>query len=355
MSFPAYLLRRLLLMIPTFFGITIVCFGIFQIAPGGPVETYLAKVRFAGGGVDGGKGGGESSHGGASASSKAVTDEVVEELKKRYNFDKPIHIRYWLWLKDVARLEFGYSHTKGEPVLDVIASKLPVSVTFGVTSFLLTYLVCIPLGIFKAIRDGSRFDVGSSAGLFVAYSVPEFMLGILLIHFFAGGQFFEWFPIQGLTSLDAETWPWWQRFFDAAWHMILPLTCYMIGSFTMLTILMKNSIIEQIKQDYVRSALARGVSQKTAILKHALRNALLPLATGFGGILTLAFAGSIVIERIFNLDGIGRLSYEANLQRDYPILMASITITAILGLFGQLLSDLLLRVIDPRIDFSQKD
>lgn len=354
MTLSAYILRRLLLMIPTFFGITIVCFGIFQIAPGGPVETYLAKVRFAGGG-DSGKGSVHSSDSSGSSSNKSVTDEVIEELKKRYNFDKPIHIRYWLWLKDVARLEFGYSHTKGEPVLDVIASKLPVSVTFGVTSFLLTYLICIPLGIFKAVRDGSRFDVGSSAGLFVAYSIPEFMLGILLIHFFAGGQFVEWFPIQGLTSLDSESWPWWQRFFDAAWHMILPLTCYMIGGFTMMTMLMKNSIIEQIKQDYVRSALARGVSRRKAVLKHALRNALLPLATGFGSILTLAFAGSIIIERIFNLDGIGRLSYEATLQRDYPILMASITITSILGLLGQLVSDLLLRVIDPRIDFSARD
>lgn len=355
MTFPAYILRRLLLMIPTFFGITIVCFGIFQIAPGGPVETYLAKVRFSGAAGDSGKGSSQSSQGSSAASSKSVTDEVVAELKKRYNFDKPIHVRYWLWLKDVAQLEFGYSHTKGEPVLDVIASKLPVSVTFGVTSFLLTYLVCIPLGILKAIKDGSRFDAVSSTGLFVAYSIPEFMLGILLIHFFAGGQFVEWFPIQGLTSLDSESWPWWQRLLDAAWHMILPLTCYMIGGFTMMTMLMKNSIIEQIKQDYVRSALARGVTQRTAILKHALRNALLPLATGFGGILTLAFAGSIVIERIFNLDGIGRLSYEASLQRDYPILMASITITAILGLLGQLLSDLLLRVIDPRIDFSKRD
>ena len=308
MTFPAYILRRLLLMIPTFFGITIVCFGIFQIAPGGPVETYLAKVRFSGAAGDSGKGSSQRSQGSSAASSRSVTDEVVEELKKRYNFDKPIHVRYWLWLKDVAQLEFGYSHTKGEPVLDVIASKLPVSVTFGVTSFLLTYLVCIPLGILKAIKDGSRFDAVSSTGLFVAYSIPEFMLGILLIHFFAGGQFIEWFPIQGLTSLDSENWPWWQR-----------------------------------------------VTQRTAILKHALRNALLPLATGFGGILTLAFAGSIVIERIFNLDGIGRLSYEASLQRDYPILMASITITAILGLLGQLLSDLLLRVIDPRIDFSKRD
>lgn len=355
MSFPAYILRRLLLMIPTFLGITMVCFGVFQIAPGGPVETYLAKVRFSGaaGGGQGGKG--ESSSLSSSSSNKSVTDEVVEELKKRYNFDKPIHVRYWLWLKDVMRLEFGYSHTKGEPVIDVILSKLPVSLTFGITSFFLTYLICIPLGILKAVRDGSKFDVASSAGLFIAYSVPEFMLGILLIHFLAGGQFLEWFPLQGLTSLDAENWPWWQQFTDAAWHMVLPLTCYMIGGFTIMTMLMKNSIIEQIKQDYVRSALARGVTRKTAILKHALRNALLPLVTGFGAILTLAFSGSIVIERIFNLDGIGRLSLEASLQRDYPILMASITIGSILGLMGQLLSDVLLRVVDPRIDFSKKD
>jgi microcin C transport system permease protein len=355
MTFPAYILRRLLLMIPTLFGITLVCFGIFQIAPGGPVETYLAKVRFSGGAADGGRGSSQGASGTSSAASKSVTDEVVEELKKRYNFDKPIHIRYWLWLKDVSRLEFGYSHTKGEPVISVIASKLPVSVTFGVTSFILVYLICIPLGILKAMRDGSRFDVISGFVLFIAYSIMPAMLGILLIHFFAGGQFLEWFPIQGLTSMDSENWPFWRRAVDFVWHMILPLTCYMIGSFTSMTMLMKNSIIEQIKQDYVRSALARGVSRRTAILKHALRNALLPLATGFGAILTLAFAGSMIIERIFNLDGIGRLSYESTLQRDYPILMASITITSVLGLLGQLLSDVLLRVIDPRIDFSDRD
>ncbi len=355
MTFPAYILRRLLLMIPTFFGITIVCFGVFQIAPGGPVETYLAKVRFAGGGGDSGRGASQSAQGSSASSSKSVTDEVVEELKKRYNFDKPIHIRYWLWLKDVARLEFGYSHTKGEPVLDVIASKLPVSLTFGLTSFFLTYLICIPLGIFKAVKDGSAFDTSTSFILFVAYSVPVLMLGVLLIHFLAGGQFLEWFPIQGLASMDSENWPLWRRAIDFVWHMTLPLICYMIGSFTTLTMLMKNSIIEQIKQDYVRSALARGVSRRKAILKHALRNAILPLATGFGGVLTLAFAGSMIIERIFNLDGIGRLSYESALQRDYPILMASITITTILGLLGQLMSDVLLRLIDPRIDFSDRD
>lgn len=355
MNFPSYLLRRLLLMIPTFFGITILCFGVFQIAPGGPVETYLAKVRFAGGAGAGGKGGGESSHGGSGAASKSVTDEVVEELKKRYNFDKPIHIRYFLWLKDLAQLEFGYSHTQGQKVLDVITSKLPVSIIFGVTSFFLTYLVCIPLGILKALRDGSRFDFLSSGFLFVLYSVPEFMLAILLIHFFAGGQYFEWFPIQGLHSLDWETFTFWDKTKDVIWHMILPLICYMIGNFTTLTILMKNSIIEQIKQDYVRSALARGVSRRTAILKHALRNAILPISTGFGGIILAFFGGSLLIEKIFNLDGIGKLLYQSTIERDYPVVMAVIAIMAILGQFALLLSDILYRVIDPRIDFSSKE
>lgn len=353
MNFPTYLLRRFLLMIPTFFGITILCFGVFQIAPGGPVENYLAKIRFGGGG--GGNGHSEGGHGSSSASSKAVTDEVIEELKKRYNFDKPIYVRYGLWLKDLVRLEFGYSHTQGQKVLDVIISKLPVSIIFGVTSFFLTYLICIPLGIFKALRDGSRFDFVSSGTLFVMYSVPEFMLAILLIHFFAGGQYFAWFPIQGLHSLDWESFTLWEKIKDVVWHMILPLTCYMIGNFTTLTILMKNSIIEQIKQDYVRSALARGVSRRTAVLKHALRNAILPISTGFGGIILAFFGGSLLIEKIFNLDGIGKLLYQATIERDYPIVMAEIAIVAVLGQVALLLSDVLYRVIDPRIDFSSKD
>ncbi|MEY4064016.1 MAG: hypothetical protein RIR26_224 [Pseudomonadota bacterium] len=355
MNFPSYVLRRLFLMIPTFFGITILCFGVFQIAPGGPVETYLAKVRFAGGAAAGGKGGGESGHGSSSASSKSVTDEVVEELKKRYNFDKPIYVRYWLWLKDLARLEFGYSHTQGQPVLEVIKSKLPVSIIFGVTSFFLTYLVCIPLGILKALKDGSRFDVVTSGLLFVMYSVPEFMLAILLIHFLAGGQYLELFPIQGLRSLDYENWPLWQQSLDVAWHMFLPMVCYMISGFTTLTLLMKNSIIEQVKQDYVRSALARGVTQRKAVLKHALRNAILPISTGFGGIILAFFGGSMLIETIFNLDGIGKLFYQSTIERDYPVVMAEIAIVAVLGQVALLLSDLLYRVIDPRIDFSSRD
>lgn len=354
MNFPSYLLRRFLLMIPTFFGITVLCFTVFQIAPGGPVETYLAKVRFAGG-AGGGGGTGESSMSGTGAASKSVTDEVVEELKKRYNFDKPIYMRYLLWLKDIARLEFGYSHTQGQPVLEVIASKLPVSIIFGVTSFILTYLVCIPFGILKALRDGSKFDVASSGALFVLYSVPEFMLAILLIHFFAGGQYFAWFPIQGLHSLDWETFTLWEKIKDITWHMVLPLICYMIGNFTTLTILMKNSIIEQIKQDYVRSALARGVSKRTAILKHALRNAILPVSTGFSAILLAFFGGSLLIEKIFNLDGLGKLMYQATIERDYPVVMAVITVVAVLGQVALLLSDVLYRIIDPRIDFSSKN
>jgi microcin C transport system permease protein len=351
MNFPSYLLRRILLMIPTFFGITILCFGVFQIAPGGPVENYLAKIRFSGGSGAGG----EAGHGAGSASNRAVTEEVVEELKKRYNFDKPIYVRYGLWLKDLAQLEFGYSHTQGQKVLDVIVSKLPVSLIFGLTSFFLTYLVCIPLGIIKALRDGSRFDMSTSGLLFVLYSVPEFMLAILLIHFFAGGQYFEWFPIQGLHSLDWESFTLWEKFKDVTWHMVLPLICYMIGNFTTLTILMKNSIIEQIKQDYVRAALARGVSQRVVVFKHALRNAILPISTGFGGILLAFFSGSLLIEKIFNLDGIGKLLYQATIERDYPIVMAVIAIVAILGQFALLLSDILYRLIDPRIDFSSKD
>ena len=343
MNFSTYLLRRLFLMIPTFLGITILSFGVIQLAPGGPIENYIANMKFNAGG---GGGNGDNSRGG----SKAVTAQVIEELKKQYGFDKPIHIRYLNWLKDTVTLDFGYSHTFGKPVLSLIASKFPVSLRFGITSLILTYLICIPLGILKAMKHGSYFDYITSFTVFVLYSIFPFMLAILLIVVFAGKL--DWFPLGGIMTLDSENLTLLEKIKDQLWHMVLPLACFIVNDFAILTILMKNSIIEEVGRDYVRTARAKGLDEKTVIVKHAFRNALIPIATGLGGLIGAIFASNLLIERIFNLDGFGKLFYDAALQRDYPVLMAQVVIGAMLILCGQLISDIAYVVVDPRIDFA---
>jgi len=353
MDFGTYLFRRLLLMIPTFLGITVLNFGFIQLAPGGPVESYISKIRYSGGmgGSEGAEAGAGTGAGGGAQST--VTKDVIEELKKRYGFDKPVHVRYLLWLRNVVTFEFGYSHTFGKPVMEVISSKFPVSVRFGVASFLITYLVCIPLGILKALKDGSHFDTLTSLMVFVLYSVPYFMLAILLIHVFAGGRYFDWFPLGGIASLDAEKLPFWDRIKDQIWHMALPLVCFVVNSFATLTILMKNSIIEEVRKDYVRTARAKGNTERAVIFRHAFRNALLPLATGIGSVITIFFTSNLLIERIFNLDGFGKLFFDATLQRDYPLLMAQVAIGSLFGLVAQLISDVAYVMVDPRINFSK--
>ena len=341
-------------MIPTFLGITLVNFGFVQLAPGGPIESFIAKIKFSGGGDgDGGQSGAGSHASSASGSKSVVTQEVIEELKKRYGFDKPIYERYWIWLRNTVTLEFGYSYAFGKPVMEVISSKFPVSVRFGVAGFLITYLVCIPLGIIKALKDGTVFDTGSSVLIFILYSIPYYMLAIVLIHVFAGGSYFEFFPLGGIESLDGETLPFWARIKDQLWHMILPLTCFVVNSFATLTLLMKNSIVEEISKDYMRTARAKGVSETMAVLKHSLRNALVPLATGIGGIIAVFFTSNLLIERIFNLDGFGKLFFDAALQRDYPLLMAQVALGAVIGLFAQLISDVAYVIVDPRINYSK--
>lgn len=344
MSFE-YLIRRLMLMVPTFLGITLICFFVIQLAPGGPIESYISKIKFAGGGGDGGSGG-DSTQGSRGGQ---VSEQVIEELKKQYGFDKPIHIRYVLWLKSIATFDFGYSHTFGRKVTELIGSKFPVSVRFGLASLIISYMVCIPLGILKAVRDGTRFDYASSFFIFVLYSVPSFMLGILLIVFFAGGRYFDWFPMGGIRSLDSETWSTWAQIKDQLWHMVLPLTCFVIGSFASLTVLMKNSIIEEIGKDYVRTARAKGLAERKVLMKHALRNALMPIAVGIGGIIGVFFTSNLLIEQIFNLDGFGKLFYDAALQRDYPVMLAQIVIGAVLMQIGILISDVTYLLIDPRV------
>lgn len=344
-----YLIRRLLMMIPTVFGITILSFLIINMAPGGPVEQKLQQMRFGGASAGAASG---SVGGGADTSSYGVSEEVVEALKKQYGLDKPLLTRYGIWLKNIATLDFGNSFVYEEPVIDVIVSKLPVSLQFGIISLIMTYLVCIPLGVMKAVRDGSRFDAASSFGLFVMYSIPPLMLGILLIVFLGGGSFLNWFPIEGIISDNYDDLTVWGKIIDRIHHFVLPLTCYMINSFTVLTFLMKNSLLEEVKLDYVRTARAKGLPERIVVYKHALRNALIPIATGIGSFLGIFLAGSIIIEQMFSLDGMGLLSFSSALSRDYNVLMALIFISAMISLLGRLISDLLYVVVDPRIDFS---
>ncbi len=332
-------------MIPTLIGVTIVTFAIINLAPGSPIEQRIQQMKFGGMGHEGG-GGGKGSD-----KSSGVSEEVIEALKKQYGFDKPVHVRYWIWLKNISRLDFGESFTYEEPVIDVVASKFPVSLQFGVISLIMSYLVCIVLGVLKAVNHGTAFDYVSSFLLFVFYSIPGFMLAILLIVYFAGGSFFDWFPMGELYSDNYYDLTLWGKIVDRVHHFILPLICYMIGSFTVLTMLMKNSLLDEIKRDYIRTARAKGVPEKVVYLKHALRNALIPIVTGIGGFLSVFFAGSLLLESIFQLDGIGLLSYKSILQRDYNVIMGLIFIQSVLMLVGNLLSDLAYVAVDPRIDF----
>lgn len=333
-----------MIMIPTLIGVTIVTFIIINLAPGSPIEQKIQQMKFGGMGR-------ESSNSSTSSKSSGVSEEVIEALKKQYGFDKPVHIRYLIWLKNISKLDFGESFTYEEPVIDVIVSKFPVSLQFGIISLVMSYMVCVVLGVAKAVKHGSTFDYVTSMFLFITYSIPGFMLAILLIVYFAGGRFYNWFPIGELYSDNYMTLDFWGKVVDRVHHFILPLVCYMIGSFTVLTMLMKNSLLDEIKKDYIRTARAKGLSEKTVYLKHALRNALIPIVTGIGGFLAVFFAGSLLLESIFQLDGMGLLGYKSILQRDYNVIMGLMFIQSILLLLGNLISDLAYIVVDPRINF----
>lgn len=333
-----YLLRRLILILPTLFGITVVVFVIINLAPGGPIEQKIQQIQFAGGT--------------STKERTAVSEEVIEALKVQYGFDKPMHVRYFIWLKNLATLNFGESFSYEEPVTDIIVSKFPVSIQFGVLSFILAYLISIPLGIMKAVKNGTEFDWFTSFILLILYSIPPFMLGILMIVYLAGGSFLDIFPIGGLYSDNYADLGLWAKIVDRAHHFVLPLACYVIGSFTTLTLLMKNSLLEEISKDYIRTARSKGLDEKTVVMKHALRNALIPIATGFGGFIGVFFAGSLLIEKIFQLDGIGLLSFNSTMSRDYNVIMGLVFIQSVLFLVGNIISDIMYVLIDPRIDFN---
>ena len=339
----SYFLRRLLLVIPTFFGITLVCFTLCQFVPGGPVEQAIIRMR----GLDQARG--------ARAGSQ-VSEEQRKAIEKHFGMDKPLPARYWKWLvQDRIGLKAESYRYPNKNVWQLIKERFPVSIIFGVTGFVLTYLVCIPLGIAKALRHGSAFDLASSVVVFTGYAIPAFAFGMVLKGMFAGGWngWHDWFPVAGFISEEFKTFTWWAKAKDVAWHMFLPLLCYMLGHFAVLTLLMKNSLLEQIGQDYVRTVLAKGGTLRRAIWGHALRNALIPIATGFGGVLTILFAGSVLIEKVFEIPGMGLLSLEAILGRDYMLFMGILSVTSVLGLLGRILSDFCYVLIDPRISFDK--
>jgi microcin C transport system permease protein len=336
-----YFVRRLLLVIPTFLGITVLCFLVCQFVPGGPVEQAIAQMRGAG-----------ARSGMASAT---MSESQLEAIKKHYGFDKPIPVRYWHWLVDnrmgMAADSWKYTH---KTVWQLIAERFPISLTFGITSFVLTYLICIPLGIAKALRNGAVFDLATSVVVFVLYAVPAFAFGMLLKIFFCGtvDGFWRIFPIGGFRSENWAELGFADQVRDQFRHMFLPVLCYVIGNFAVLTLLMKNSLLEQIGQDYVRTVLAKGGTLGRAVWLHAVRNALIPIATGIGGILSVLFAGSVLIERVFAIPGLGMLSLDALVTRDYMVFMGSLALQSLVYLVGRVLSDFCYVLIDPRINFA---
>ncbi len=342
-----YFARRLLLVIPTFIGITLVSFALCQFVPGGPVEQMLMQMR-----------GGANAPGGAmTATASAISEEQRQALERHFGFDQPLLKRYWNWLvPNKLGLAIESYKFPNKTVWQLIKERLPVSLIFGLTGFFLTYLVCIPLGIAKALRQGSVFDWTSSVFVFVGYAIPAFAFGMVLKTLFCGTSEIFWniFPVSGFYSDQFAAFSTAQKIRDIAAHMALPVLCYMIGNFAVLTILMKNALLEQIGQDYIRLVLAKGATLRRAIWAHAFRNALIPIATGFGGFLTVMFAGSVLIERVFEIPGMGRLSLEAIVGRDYMVFMGILALTALLNLLGRILSDLAYVLIDPRIHFQSQ-
>jgi microcin C transport system permease protein len=331
-----YLIRRLLLMIPTILGITLICFFLIQILPGGPVEQALGKIKAAAAQ--------------SSISGNGVIDlEEIANIKAYYGFDKPIYERYFIWIGKVFTLDLGMSNYD-EPVWDVISARFPISLFFGLTSFLLTYLICIPLGVIKALKNHSQFDTLSSVLVFSGYVIPGYALGIILLILFGGGTWLDWFPLGGIVSDNFEYLSFWGKTLDFLHHMVLPMICYMLPEFAFLTFLMKNTLLEELNKDYVRMAQLKGHSPRSAAFKHALRNALVPLATRMSEIFTLMFAGALLIEKVFDIDGMGLLYYNAMVSRDYNVVMGVILLSSVMALLGRLFADILYTKVDPRIN-----
>ncbi|MEZ8095919.1 ABC transporter permease subunit [Photobacterium swingsii] len=337
----SYFLRRLILVIPTFLGVTLLIFTITRFVPGGPVERLLASMQAKGD---------VQATSTAVGGSNALSDDQIAELNAFYGLDKPVFEAYSDWLSKLVVFDFGESTRYYEPVWDMIAERIPVSAFYGGMTFFISYFISIPLGYFKAMRHGSVFDSSSSILIFVGYALPGYVVGILLITLFS--YHLEWFPMGGFVGDDFDDYETFaEQLKDIMWHAVLPLICYLIGDFATLTMTMKNNLMENLSADYVRTAIAKGLPFKVAVRKHALRNSLIPIASHFGNSLLFFMTGSFLIEVIFNIDGIGLLGYEAIMERDYPVVMGIVAINAVMLMIGNILSDMCVAVVDPRVKF----
>ena len=358
----AYILRRLLLIIPTLFGILLINFIIIQAAPGGPVEQMIAKLEgfdAAAGGATGRISGGGSEVAASSSSyrgAQGLDPELIKDIEKLYGFDKPAPERFWIMISNYLKLDFGESFFRDAKVTDLIIEKMPVSISLGLWSTLIMYLVSIPLGVAKAVRHGSAFDVWTSTAIVVGYAVPAFLFAILLIVVFAGGSYLDWFPLRGLTSNNFDELSIWGKIVDYFHHLALPITALVIGNFATLTLLTKNSFLDEINKQYVVTARAKGLSERGVLYGHVFRNAMLLIIAGFpAAFIGIFFTGSLLIEVIFSLDGLGLLSFEAAMNRDYPVVFGTLFIFTLLGLVVKLIGDLTYTLVDPRIDFASRE
>jgi microcin C transport system permease protein len=368
----AYIVRRILFMIPTLLGIMFVSFVVVQFAPGGPVERVIAQLTGSDTGaasrISGSPGGDFGARGqlqggsqvDASSSkyrgAQGLDPEFIKSLEKQFGFDQPAYIRFFIMLKNYATFDFGKSYFRDVSVLQLIKEKLPVSMSLGIWMTLLTYLISIPLGIRKAVNDGSRFDVWTSGIVIIGYAIPGFLFAILLIILFAGGSFLDLFPLRGLTSDNWAQLPWWKKVIDYFWHLALPIISMGLGAFATMTLLTKNSFLDEIRKQYVLTAKAKGCAENQVLYGHIFRNAMLIVIAGFPGAFVSAFlTGSLLIETIFSLDGLGLLSFESVLNRDYPVVFATLYIFSLVALVVNLISDLTYTWIDPRIDFETRE
>ncbi len=367
----AYIIRRLLLIVPTLFGIMVVNFVIIQAAPGGPVEQLIAQIqgtaleataRFGSGTQSDivGEGAALDLGGGASASkyrgARGLDPEFILEIERLYGFDKPPLERFVKMMGQYLTFDFGDSFFRDRKVIELVLDKMPVSISLGLWTTLIIYLICIPLGVAKAVRDGSRFDVWSSAVVIIGYAVPSFLFAILLIVLFAGGSYVDWFPLRGLSSPDSEMLSWPARIADYLWHISLPVLALVIGGFATLTMLTKNSFLEEINKQYVITARAKGLSERRVLYGHVFRNGMLIVIAGFpSALIGILFTGVLLIEVIFSLDGLGLLGFEAVINRDYPIVFGTLYFFALLGLVLSIVRDLTYVLIDPRIDFESRE
>ncbi len=366
----AYIIRRLLLILPTMFGIMLISFVIIQFAPGGPVERIIAQLtgtdvaataRIGGGSSDfSGNQRAQPGEGGAASSkyrgARGLDPEFIKSLEKQFGFDKPAHERFFLMVWNYLRFDFGNSYFRDVSVIDLIIEKLPVSISLGLWMTLISYSISIPLGIAKAVRDGSRFDIWTSTVIIIAYAIPGFLFAVLLIILFAGGSFLDWFPLRGLTSDNWAQMSWPERIVDYFWHLALPLTALALSAFATSTFLTKNSFLDEIRKQYVMTARAKGLSEREVLYGHIFRNAMLIIIAGFpAAFLGSFFAGSLLIETIFSLDGLGLLSFESIVNRDYPVVFATLYIFSLIGLLTNLVSDLMYTWVDPRIDFESRE